>query len=269
VSEEKMRSTEKKRKEMEKEKNPPRCVSSRRREDACASSSSVGHRGTIAAVRVGSKTAACAKRTNHAELRFYEEASQLRGVMPRFHGTCKFPGDADPRVVLENMKRGMARPREMDVKIGRYTSDLRDLLSMPTNVMQALRKDAIMKIVDTLTSSSRINFRVTAHPFRPLNAIQQFFAADPRGAACRSTLRQLQTVHEAIRNLPRDAVLVGMSVLIVYDEKHPTTCRVRLIDFAHSHLKGLAGAARSSVDECVTGIRKLSDLIRLHAATQD
>jgi hypothetical protein len=250
---------------------------------SCSSRGAGGHAKAFVTVP-GSGGARCAKRSNAIEARFYADANAahapLLASMPRFYGLQR-AGErpsAPPRLVIENIKHSMHRPRIMDVKLGRYTSYLDELMDAGQGAVAAMAKVARMRAYDTLNAStSTLSYRIvgsTSDGGRlsaleklltpPDDQLRDFFASDPGGHAAAAIARGLAALGEQLARMPR-LVLVGASVLLVYDEARPTSARVALVDFAHSRLRGadrshesrgFAAAGARNLERAVAGIAR-------------
>jgi len=130
------------------------------------SATSSGHDGKI----YTSTSGHCVKKSSPNEINFYTTldayppggaVAALLTVMPTFFGTCQ------GHVIMENIKHGMSEPIELAIKLGKYTSDINDLLSSGMGTLQAAAKTIKMRVADALTTSRTHNFRVTGANFLP------------------------------------------------------------------------------------------------------
>lgn len=231
------------------------------------------------------------KKSSPTELRFYEGLAKrdvrpalaaLRTIAPAFHGVCQLQHDNNRGVnlnlnpttefvvIMENIKRGMAEPMELAIKLGKYTSDMSDLLSSGMGALQAAAKTIKMRAADVLSTSFLNNFRVSGGNFLPhpelphIVSRKQLARADfqrvlraffSRGNAStrRSALAGVRRVRKVLADVLADeladvdeladadelesckrngvSTFIGCSLIILYDAQRPSEpSRVYLLD---------------------------------------
>jgi hypothetical protein len=238
------------------------------KKNTCQTESSGGHEGALISIKSGY----CAKITNKTELEFYRDIYKLNKPikyhMPFFNGVCKFEGH--PRIMVKNLNDGMNKPIEIDIKLGKYTAYLSELVDSGYSLIEAGVKTSRMRIVDNFTSSEQYNFVIVGGNFfdksinnksiqimDPLYLLELFLSHDKTGKIRNIIKNKLKRIVKDLK-ATKYISLIGSSVYISYDKKEPSKNNIKLIDFAHSHVERIP---HKSLDECLIGLNNLIKLI--------
>lgn len=208
----------------------------------CQNDGTSGHLGAFVSVIPNG----CAKISNRVELEFYRDVYKdtlpISKVIPLYKGVCKL--DNQPRIMIENLKDKMRKPRDLDIKIGRYTAYVSELVDSGKSLVQSVIKTSKMRTIDQFSTSETLFYRIVGGSFldysrlhiqtlTPDTILNAFFSKDRDHKVRQFMYRELQKIHNAIQNSGY-LELVGASILLVYDEENPQKAVVKLIDFAHS-----------------------------------
>jgi hypothetical protein len=208
----------------------------------------------------------CAKATSIVELEFYRDAYKKKlpivPFMPKYLGTCETEGMQ--RVKLENLVHGMKKPRMLDIKLGKHSAYIDEIVASGKSVIAAFVKTAKMRVSDFLSTSETMSFRIVGGNFldeprfhvqamTPEYVLTRYFEKDKKNVARVEIVRRLKQLYQAIDHT-KTLSMIGASILLVYDEESPRKVRVNLIDFAHSRLNA---KERETKEECLKGVRNL------------
>lgn len=233
--------------------------------NTCQSKSSGGHEGALLSTINGT----CAKKTNKTELEFYRDIykihSPLTNHIPLYKGICKL--NNINRLVVENLKLNMKNPIEIDIKIGKYTAYLSELLNSGYKTSNAIIKTTKMRLSNSFTSSQDLKFRVVGGNFINKNKItiqlynQEYLLTlfvNNNKDIIKPIINKLKIIINAL-NKTKFISLIGSSVYIVYDSANTKNINVKLIDFAHSHI---LNEPHPSQQECIIGIKNIISVLK-------
>ena len=188
--------------------------------------------------------------------------------MPLFKGVCKFEGNS--RIMVKNLNDGMNEPIEIDIKLGKYTAYLSELVDSGYSFINAAIKTSRMRIANNFTSTEQYNFVIVGGNFfdnkinnkfiqvmDPLYLLELFLNHDKSGKIRTIIKRKLNRLVKDLE-ATKYISLIGSSVYISYDKKEPRKNNIKLIDFAHSHVEKVP---HKSQDECLIGLNNLIKLI--------
>lgn len=223
-------------------------------ENLCQSKSSGGHYGDIRSVN----KMYCAKKIDSSEnknednVNLEEEFLKnpihhelFEDFIPKYKDICVDKNDS--YVVIENLKYGLEQPIVIDLKIGRKTANKEILILNKTkkNINQKLLKH---KFIDIKTISNKYGYRAegmdsdikiqrgTLQKIIPEKLFKIYFSKDVNHNALLSIIKQLEKYYERISHKTFNSiVMVGSSILILYDGKNPENARVKIIDFVNSY----------------------------------
>ena len=224
------------------------------KENLCQSKSSGGHYGDIRSIN----KIYCAKKIDLSEnknennvnlekefLKNSINKKLFKGFIPQYKDICL--DNNDSYVIIENLKYGLEKPIVIDLKIGRKTANKEMLILNKTkkNIKQKLLKHYL---IDKKTISNKYGYRAegmdsdvkidrsSLQKIVPENLFNIYFSKDFDNNALLSIINQLEKYYERIsRKEFNSIVMVGSSILILYDEKKPSNARVKIIDFANSY----------------------------------
>lgn len=233
----------------------------------CQNKGSGGHVNGLLATTDGH----CAKLTNKTELEFYRDIYKkhlpLADVIPEFNGICDY--DNESRLLLENVKKDFKNPCEIDIKLGKYSAYLDELINKGEPVLHSIIKTMKMRISDTLTSSDQLYYRVAGGNFSDIskkdiklhdsNSLIDVYLNDNK-LVMRNIIQELENIKNKLLLTfkKQNLVLVGLSVYIIYDKTNPKKCKAYLIDFAHSKI---TNKKHESGKYCIVGIENLINKI--------
>jgi hypothetical protein len=223
-------------------------------ENLCQSKSSGGHYGDIRSVNkmYCAKKIDSSQNKNEDNVNLEEEFLKnsinhklFKDFIPKYKDICV--DNNDSYVVIENLKYGLEQPIVIDLKIGRKTANKEILILNKTkkNIKQKLLKH---QFIDTKTISNKYGYRAegmdsdikiqrgTLQKLIPEKLFKIYFSKDVNHKALLSIIKQLEIYYERIsRTIFDSIVMVGSSILILYDGKNPKNARVKIIDFANSY----------------------------------
>ena len=221
----------------------PKCkVAAQTKKNGCQSKSSAGHPGSILP---SSRTGACLKRVKtDVELDFYRYAERHRlpilKFMPKVRTDSECVYKQNKYIEIENIKSAMEDPVELDIKLGKFASDFRDLRDQGKSILSALAKTSYLRITNVASGRTFRRF-APARPglmyLPPETVFEDYFR---QGGATRQTRKGFRTKLLALRSALKETDekckirMIGASVLLVYDRANPNKTDVKLIDFAHS-----------------------------------
>jgi hypothetical protein len=224
------------------------------KENLCQSKSSGGHYGAIRSIN----KMYCAKKLDtskkvslkHVDLeeKFLKNKTHknlFNGFIPKYKNMCSDGNNS--YVIIENLKYGLEEPIVIDLKIGFKTANKEILILNNTkkNINQKLLKH---RLIDKLTISKKYGYRAegmdtdvkiqkkTLQKLIPHKLFSIYFSKDIENKVLLSSIKQLEQYYEKIMQ-PwfNSIVMVGSSILILYDGKNPNKSRVKIIDFANSY----------------------------------
>jgi Ca2+-binding EF-hand superfamily protein len=208
----------------------------------------------------------------------FKKYPNINGVIPSYHGRTriesqKVKGEYDHYIILEDLTQGMKKPSICDLKMGRqtYESDAN------------LKKKFEQKTVDTISTSSKLGFRICGMRIfqctnqsyivrdKPWgsrvkdgemeNALKSFMENGHRlryevARAFLPKLKQILAYFES----QKDFRFVGSSILLIYEgidegESKAPLVNVRMVDFAHT--KELADSEKDLDEDYLYGLRTL------------
>jgi len=235
------------------------------KENTCQSKTSGGHEGAL----ISTKSGYCAKLTNKTELEFYRDMYKLNkpivNHMPLYQGVCELNGET--RILVKNLKEGMKKPIEIDIKLGKYTAYLSELLESGYSLRDAVLKTSKMRIGNNFTSLGEYNFVIVGGNFYesekinkkniqlidPVYLLNLFTCYDKTDKINSIIKRKLSRVLKDLIET-KYISLIGSSIYIVYDATDVQKNNIKLIDFAHSHVLKVP---HKSQNECIIGLKNL------------
>ncbi|MBF0367456.1 MAG: inositol polyphosphate kinase family protein [Oligoflexia bacterium] len=251
----------------------------------CQSETSGGHETTIFSTGDGF----CAKKYNYnldknkREVQFYlefcnplkepqREKKEICSFIPRFGGFCR-DQEGVLYIKMENLKQGLQKVRELDVKIGKYTAVEQELVGAGMDLCQAKAKVMIHFFKDMLTTSNWRNYRIAGRSedgdgdsegegegegkrkksykkkifyrfslgINPNASFKHFLKFDRNGLVKKCFENKLSQFAALLDKGSEFAKydLVGASLLFIYDADAEVAavdhaCSLHLIDFAHT-----------------------------------
>lgn len=223
-------------------------------ENLCQNKSSGGHYGDIRSVNkiYCAKKIDSSKNKNEVNVNLEEKFLKnlinhelFQDFIPKYKDICVDTNDS--YVVIENLKYGLEQPIVIDFKIGRKTANKEILILNKTkkNINQKLLKH---NFIDIKTISNKYGYRAEGidgdikiqksilQKIIPEKLFKIYFSKDVNHKALLSIIKQLEKYYEIIsRTIFNSIVMVGSSILILYDGKNPENARVKIIDFANSY----------------------------------
>lgn len=207
----------------------------------------------------------CAKNTNQTEIKFYDDIQKnkltLSKIIPKYYGTCQ---DSKPRIIIENLKNNIKNPRDLDIKLGKYTVYKEDLLNSGLSIIQTYIKLFKMRLIDEFSSSPCLNFRIIGGNFIDKSSayisdhkdlLKNFLKFDEKNILQKQILIELKKIIK-ILNENKNLVLIGTSLLFVYDIDKPLKITIKLIDFAHSKILPI-GKTHQTHKDVILGLENL------------
>ncbi len=241
-----------------------------KKENKCQSKSSGGHQNGL----LETVDNHCAKLTNRKELEFYRDVYKRKlpiiKIIPEYDGICDFNGQR--RLLLKNVKKNFKNPCEIDIKLGKYTAYLQELLDNGDPLLHSLVKTFKMRLGNALTNEA--NYRVTGGNFMK-NLSKKNIKLYDSDALIKKYLQDnkiiMTSVSRELNNIKNHLVetvkktnlmLIGMSVYIIYDKEDFRTCKAYLIDFAHSEIvKNKHESERYCIDGLDNLISKINNYL--------
>ncbi len=159
---------------------------------------------------------------------------------------------APNEVVLEDLRRGFSKPLIYDIKLGRKTVSSKELKVAGTAKPHLFKKDIRLHLADNLSSSAKRGYRFVGcsassesrthlgkHPDEMIEDLRTHLS--PRDILF--VIREIERIRGYFRTKEGTRFeIIGASLLIVAesdpklpDDKRPLP-KVKLIDFAHSHM---------------------------------
>jgi len=202
----------------------------------CQTKESAGHPGTI----LGLVDKTCAKRANQAEYDFYLYARKhklpILKHMPKMYGICSHGDGMYMRV--ENIKVGMKQPVELDVKLGKFSSDYGDMRDQGVSFLRALYKSTVRTLANVGQGRISRNFAPAKFSFStlsPRSAFRKFVEGNGGNDKTREEIvLKLNAIVDDLRKIKINIRMIGVSLLIAYDAANPSKVQVKMIDFAHT-----------------------------------
>ncbi len=235
--------------------------------ETCQNKGSGGHENGLLATIDGH----CAKLTNRVELEFYRDIYKtqvpLINVIPHYDGICTYKNNT--RILLENVKKDFKNPCEIDIKLGKYSAYLDELLSNGVPVLHSIIKTLKMRIGDSLTSSDQYCYRVAGGNFTDIskkniklydsNTLIDIYVKKNKTLA-KNIINQLENIQYKLKETlkKQKLMLIGLSVYIIYEKNNVNKCKAYLIDFAHSKF---VNKTHDSEKYCILGITNLINKI--------
>lgn len=242
-----------------------KCIISKTK--TCQTKGSGGHLNGLLATNDGH----CAKSTNKTELEFYRDVYKknlpLAQVIPEFNGICEYNNEY--RLLLENVKKNYKDPCEIDIKLGKYSAYLDELINKGDPVIHSIIKTIRMRIGDSLTASDQFNYRVAGGNFSNIskqdiklydsNSLIDKYLNDNK-VLMKNLVKHLENIKDKLISTSKNQnlMLIGLSVYILYEKTNPNKCNVYLIDFAHSKL---VEKKHESQKYCLNGLTNLINKI--------
>lgn len=223
-------------------------------ENLCQNKSSGGHYGDIKSINkmYCAKKIDSSKNKNDDNVNLEEDFLKnsinkklFKNFIPKYKDICKDGNNS--YVVIENLKYGLEQPIVIDLKIGKKTANKEILILNKTkkNINQKLIKH---QLIDTKTISNKYGYRAEGMDSDikiqrsvlqkkvPEKLFKLYFSKDVNHKALLSIIKQLEKYYEKISQPEFNSiVMVGSSILMLYDGKNPNNARVKIIDFANSY----------------------------------
>jgi hypothetical protein len=213
----------------------------------CQDKNSGGHKNTI----FSPSKDTCAKPTiinnpKNQEYIFYtniNKNSMLYQYLPKYYDICY--KDNKPYMVLKNLKNKFEEPIDIDIKYGFNTASINIMnkQKMSTKFFKKIRHE----LLDLYTTTSKYGIRVeginidtklTKLQLMRQNIIKTltlYFSKDNDNKALDSFIYKLRIFINNINNDEfRNYLLVGSSILFIYDAKNSENTSFNIIDFNNS-----------------------------------
>lgn len=204
------------------------------------------------------------KKTNHTEARFYKQLMHQKPGLTNFTARCtdvryegasayKDNSSIPSTVTIEDLRQGFVKPLIYDIKLGTKTASARELRATGATKAQILRKDFMLRIADTFSSSKKRGYRFVGcsaldesrthlgtHP----DEMIKNFGQNISGRDVAKIIDELDRLSTYLKTPEgRSFELIGASVLVVVESdllmqvsRKANDPKVKLIDFAHSNI---------------------------------
>jgi hypothetical protein len=222
--------------------------------NTCQSKNSGGHKNAIKSINTkfcAKKISANKKLDDDLEYKFTSDPINhinMEKYMPKYNGICVDGNNI--HIITENVKSTMANPISLDVKIGfkTYNTDILRLRGYTNTTIFA--KQIKQKIIDKNTISPKMGFRAeglegdgvkthiksTLKKMNPYKFMDDFFVKDKNNDALDRIIKKLDKFNVMINKKQfNHYLLVGSSLLIIYDGSNPKKTSVKMIDFGNSY----------------------------------
>lgn len=206
------------------------------------------------------------KKTNITEGRFYRRLMNqhlgLSDFVPKCTKVVASPTgkelQAYSEVTIEDLREGFKAPLIYDIKLGLKTVSSKELSAAGSSKAEIVRKDLSLLVADSVTSSARRGYRFVGmsgteasrfhlgiHPDEMIEHIGTNLSPNDLSAV---TLELEKLKDYLLSKEGRRFELIGASVLIVAESDvdlinngQSAKPKVKIIDFAHSHMAGATG----------------------------
>lgn len=215
------------------------------KKNLCQSKLSAGHFNTIFSI----DKKYCAKQlTNKKSLEYLflkENQINFKSFIPKLIGTCLY--NNKEYVIIENLKYNFKNPIEIDIKIGNKTVS-KKILKIKNKKMKSLKLLKHKLLDKHLSTSNKFFFRVegmnsdkkykkmTLKKMKPHKSLNIYLKNDNNNLALKSIIRKLENFYKLILSKKFDNyIIIGSSLLIIYDQYNPKKTNVKIIDFNNSY----------------------------------
>jgi hypothetical protein len=222
------------------------------KKNKCQSKSSGGHIGDIKSIDdrfCGKIIGNSEKLKNDLEFKFISDSTNhklFKDFLPDYKGICT---DEDKKyIVIENLKYGMKKPITIDIKIGFKTYNTKILKILGKNTYQINRKIILQGLIDSNSLSTTSGFRAEGlegvntfskgqlKSMSPYKFLSEYLVKDKNHNALDQIISKLEKLHKIITQKSfHKYLIVGSSLLIVYDGNNPKNVNLKMIDFANSY----------------------------------
>jgi hypothetical protein len=222
------------------------------KDNKCQSKSSGGHIGDIKSIDdrfCGKVIGNPEKLKNDLEFQFISDPNNhkfFKGFLPEYKGICT--DDGKKYIVIENLKNGMKKPITIDIKIGFRTYNTKILRLIGKSKYQLNRKIVLQNLIDNNSLSSTRGFRAEGlegvntyskgqlKSMVPYTFLTEYLAKDNNNTALDQIISKLEKLYHIVTQESfHKYLIVGSSLLIVYDGHNPKNVNLKMIDFANSH----------------------------------
>jgi hypothetical protein len=214
----------------------------------CRDNNSVGHKDLFSIDKY-----TCVKKTNLVEYKFYKHVIKnnlkIKQHIPKFKGLYN-----TNYIQFENIKANMKKPKEIDIKLGKHTVNFQNLRDQNMHLVKAIVKTSKMVIRNTLTNRYVDYFASSNNKYiglDPKTMFKKYFGTHHEIKS--HVVKKIKQIIIALNEL-QNIRIIGMSLLIVYDQDNPKNIKVKLIDFAHTMF---VDDHHKSLDHVIKGLENI------------